>query len=132
MEKNLLVIEDSTVAMLIVTFIIELYNPQRFHVTHCKALQEGFDSIASVQPDLIILDLTLLDSSYEKTLKYIGMLTKFAPVIVVSSHLLRDESLKAGASAFIHKSSLTLENKDEIMATVQRVLDARPGYEKSA
>lgn len=65
-------------------------------------LKEGINLIRELKPDIILLDLTLMDSDREHTILKINDLSKICPVIVVSRYddeEIPKQCLKAGADA---------------------------------
>jgi len=85
---------------------------------------EALESLKTVKPDLLILDLSLGDESGLDLLKQIKPLYADLPVLVLSMHdeaYYADRVLRAGAMGFIMKQ----EPAEQMIAAVRQVLSGK-------
>jgi DNA-binding NarL/FixJ family response regulator len=85
---------------------------------------EALESLKTVRPDLVILDLSLGDESGLELLKRIKPLYADLPVLVLSMHdeaYYADRVLRAGAMGFIMKQ----EPAEQMIAAVRQVLSGK-------
>ncbi|MCX6720897.1 MAG: response regulator [Candidatus Staskawiczbacteria bacterium] len=111
MKKNILIIEDDS-------FFVELISKKlfskEFSILSAKDGEEGIKKAKEEKPDLILLDLLLpVMDGYEvlSTLKNDSE-TSAIPIIILSNLSSKediDKGLKLGASDFLIKSQIDLE-----------------------
>ncbi len=128
--KTLLIIDDQWQNREI---LIGLLTPLGFRVIEACDGKEGLDKARKVQPDLIITDLTMpVMNGYEllnqlrrdESLKSIKVLVASASV----SKTDQEKSLIAGGDGFLAKPI----QRDELLATLERLLDLRWSYKPSS
>jgi signal transduction histidine kinase len=103
-----------------------------FVTTRCDlevqpSLRRALHDIAENQPDVVLLDLSLIDSDTQSTIEALPKLAQFAPVVVITGYadeLIGFRALRAGAVEFLDKSSLDPETLEQV---VLRALVARGG-----
>jgi DNA-binding NarL/FixJ family response regulator len=81
-------------------------------------LDEALRRIASEQPDLVIVDLSLKGAGGLDLLKDLGIRHPEIKAVVVSMH---DEALRAGAKGYVMKH----EAIDELQVAIRRVLEGK-------
>ncbi len=86
---DVLVIEDNLDHRELIKLSLKEIGPE-MHVAAAVDLTEGLWKIASKQPDCVIMDLSLTDSTPDKTLRTAEQLLQFLPVIVFSDRGERD------------------------------------------
>jgi DNA-binding NarL/FixJ family response regulator len=85
--------------------------------------QQAVEKVTELQPDLIILDWTM---PVMNGLQAASMIRRIAPktkIMVFSMHdgnTMREEVLRAGADAFLHKTATS----DEILKTIAKLMQA--------
>ncbi len=82
---------------------------------------KAMDAIASLQPDLVLLDITLPDKSGLEVIKDILAMHAHQPILVISMHdesLYAERVLRAGGLGYIMKQ----EGGQKLMQAIRRVL----------
>ena len=106
---KILLIEDSTTDALLLTKYFEKLENDRFDVVRAKLLSEGLEYLQEQDFDLILLDLSLPDSSGIESIKKIQNLTTEIPIIVLTG-MNREEiaiqALREGAQDYIFKGQV--------------------------
>ncbi len=106
---KILLIEDSTTDALLLTKYFEKLKNDRFDVVRAKLLSEGLEYLQQQDFDLILLDLSLPDSSGIESIKKIQNLTTEIPIIVLTG-MNREEiaiqALREGAQDYIFKGQV--------------------------
>jgi two-component system invasion response regulator UvrY len=103
----ILIVEDHelTIAVLI-ELLAKAFPSQRIHVA--RGAREALREVAKVAPKLIVMDIGLPDGSGLDLTREIVACDCDVNVVVHSGHdsqVFQDESLKAGARAFVSKNS---------------------------
>lgn len=123
MKKKILYIEDNEQNLYLVTFILEKHGYQVFAAMDG---QQGIDSAATVNPDLILLDiqLPLMDGyAVARQLRTNPDLAGI-PIVAVTSYAMagdRDKAIAAGCNGYIEKPI----NPDTFMQQVEHHLTCR-------
>mgnify|MGYP000220370820 CR=1 FL=1 len=118
--QSILCIDDDPINNEVVTDFLE----DQYDVVCVSNGQEGLDSIAAQQPDLILLDVLMPVMSGEETIKQLrasSTSTKDIPVIVISvlSHTTEiNHMYELGADQYITKPFRQKELKEVIAALV--------------
>ena len=103
----ILLIEDNPGDVeLIRLFLSDVGFKHEFH--HTDSLLEGFESIQTHDIEVVLLDLSLTDSSGFKTLSKFLDKIKYIPVIVLTGQnndIIGNQSIKAGAEDFLVKGN---------------------------
>jgi DNA-binding NarL/FixJ family response regulator len=87
--------------------------------------QQAVEKVLELCPDLVILDWTMPVMGGGEAARSIRTLAPQTKIIVFSLHderAVRDEALRVGAHAFLHKTA----GAEEIVATVRALLDGFP------
>jgi len=123
MKKKILYIEDNEQNLYLVTFILEKSGYQVFAAMDG---QQGIDSAATVNPDLILLDiqLPLMDGyAVARQLRTNPDLAGI-PIVAVTSYAMagdREKAIEAGCNGYIEKPI----NPDTFMQQVEQHLPGR-------
>ncbi len=122
MKKRILYIEDNEQNLYLVTFILEKNG---YEVSAARDGQEGIDSAAAVQPDLILLDIQLPRMDGYSVARQLRANPDLAtiPIVAVTSYAMagdRDKALAAGCNGYIEKPI----NPDTFMQQVEQHLPA--------
>lgn len=123
MKRKILYIEDNEQNLYLVTFILEKHGYQVFAAMDG---QQGIDSAATVNPDLILLDiqLPLMDGyAVARQLRTNPDLARI-PIVAVTSYAMagdRDKAIAAGCNGYIEKPI----NPDTFMQQVEQHLPGR-------
>ncbi|MDU0459145.1 MAG: response regulator [Geobacteraceae bacterium] len=123
MKRKILYIEDNEQNLYLVTFILEKHGYQVFAAMDG---QQGIDSAATVNPDLILLDiqLPLMDGyAVARQLRTNPDLAGI-PIVAVTSYAMagdRDKAIAAGCNGYIEKPI----NPDTFMQQVEQHLPGR-------
>src|SRR5580700_10767851 len=78
-------------------------------------------AIATLKPDMAIVDLTMRDSHGTELVREIGQRFKELPVLVLSMHdesLYAERAIRAGAKGYITKD----EASDKVMSAIRKVV----------
>ncbi len=106
---HVLLVEDSRVARLMVKGALESVKSDRFELTSVDRLDQAIDILNRQKFDIVLLDLTLPDSSGLETCQRLRQKTRHVPIIVLTSN--EDEAfalqaLKSGAQDYLLKSEV--------------------------
>lgn len=85
---------------------------------------EAFEGIQKTNPDLVLMDLTLGESSGLDLLKSLRAIHETLPVLVISMHeesLYAERVLKAGARGYVMKQ----EASDKVMTAIRKILEGK-------
>jgi DNA-binding NarL/FixJ family response regulator len=86
--------------------------------------REALDAIASLQPDIVVLDISLGGQDGLEVLKKLRALDHDLPVLVLSMHdelIYAERALRAGADGYIMKQEAT----DRVLTAIRRILDGQ-------
>jgi DNA-binding NarL/FixJ family response regulator len=90
----------------------------------CESAPVALSSFAAAQPDLIIADINLKDSSGVELIKDLKKLRPDVPVLVLSMHdesLYAERAFRAGARGYVNKR----ETAQKMIEAIHRVLDGK-------
>ena len=107
--KKVLIIEDDAVTAKVYSSLLTKHG---FQVDVAGTIRAGFDQLAAFQPDGILLDLMLPDSSGLEFLKKLRAADGYQtiPVVVYTNVFvpgITDRAIAAGASKVFDKTTLT-------------------------
>ncbi len=106
---DVLLIEDSRVARrMIVGSLRDVSRPQ-YEIRSAETLAEGLALLAENRPDVLLLDLTLADSSGLETCRTVRQHYPTIPIVVLTGtddESFTNDALKAGAQDFLLKSEM--------------------------
>lgn len=104
----ILIVEDHELTITLLTELLALAFPaQRIHVA--RGAQEARRKVAEVAPAVIVMDIGLPEGSGFDLTREFAARAGEVHIVVHSCHdsqVFRDESLKAGARAFVSKNSV--------------------------
>lgn len=106
---NLLMIEDNPGDARLIQEILARARGARFELTHVEHLAEGLKRIAGDPPDVILLDLTLPDSTGLETFARVHKHAPHLPIIVLSGFADEESALLAvreGAQDYLVKGQV--------------------------
>ncbi|MBW3583882.1 MAG: PAS domain S-box protein [Euryarchaeota archaeon] len=119
---RLLLIEDNPGdARLLENYLSEVDPPYR--LTWRRRLDEGLDLLHKEEPDLVLLDMTLPDSTGVKTVERLRAEHPDLPVIILSGiedPRLAVEAMRAGAADYLFKGAL---DRQLVTRSIQYVLE---------
>ncbi len=103
--KTVLVIEDNSDNMELITFILEKNG---YNVFAAETGQQGFDMALKIRPDFIILDIQLPDMDGLEVLQKIrnSEIDSGIPMIAMTSYAMvgdREKMMVAGCNGYIEK-----------------------------
>lgn len=122
-KKNVLVIEDHPI---VARGLVQLINKQS-DLTVCATSSTARSTIEYIKknnPDMITIDISLKDSSGLELIKDINLQFPNIPILVISMHdesVYAERSIKAGASGYIMKESIT----KELLKAIYQVLKGK-------
>ena len=131
---KILLIEDSKISAMITANILDSIDKRNYMIV-AKSLQEGMEKLENEQFDIILLDLTLPDSSGIETFIKIHNKHSDVPIIILSSS--NDEkivlkAIKSGAQDYLFKEELTKSLlRKSILYTIERSKFAKTLSEKN-
>lgn len=105
MKQKILIIEDNTQNMYMLTYLLESEN---YHVLQAFSGPEGIETAKSQKPDIILLDIQLpgMDGyTVAVKLREIEEL-KYTPIIAVTSYAMpgdKEKVMESGATGYIEK-----------------------------
>lgn len=85
LQKQILLIEDSEDAMLLVKFALEDYAQGRYRLEWASSLIEGLEQISRGGVDVILLDLGLPETSGAESYAWIRQIAPKVPVVVLTA-----------------------------------------------
>ena len=120
MGKKILIVDDSGSMRQMVNFTL---TEEGFDVAEAVDGQDGFDSLESANPDLIVTDINMPNMNGIDLIKAVRETEKFkfTPIIVLtteSEQSKQDAGKKAGASAWLVKPF----TPEKLIETVKKVL----------
>jgi len=123
MNKRILYIEDNEQNLYLVTFILEKHG---YEVHAARDGQEGIDSAAILQPDIILLDIQLPHMDGYAVARQLRSNPDLAvvPIVAVTSYAMtgdRDKALAAGCNGYIEKPI----NPDTFISQVEQHLSSK-------
>jgi len=123
MKKKILIIEDNEQNLYLVSFILEKYG---YEVFAARDGQEGIDMTASVNPDLILLDIQLPVMDGYAVARQLRINAEFdrIPIIAVTSYAMagdREKTIESGCNGYIEKPI----NPDTFMKQVEQYLTSK-------
>ncbi len=124
MKKILIIDDDESMRILIRTL---LNNTGKYNSVQAKNGKEGLQLAKKIQPDLILLDITMPKMNGIETLKRLKKLSKTSsiPVIMLTVHA--EDKFKIDAASLFCDDYITKPfNKDKLVQNIEAVL-ARSG-----
>ena len=118
----LLIVDDSTDNR---TIYAEFLTFRGYRVAEAADGQEALDQAPALQPDLVVLDLSMPGMDGRETTRRLKAdpHTRAIPILVLTGRLhLRDAALAAGADTYVAKPCLP----EELIAKIEELLQ-RPG-----
>lgn len=109
---EVLVIEDDDDDFHLVENMLKKSNQKEYVLTHCGNLTEGIDCLRTHQPQIILLDLGLAETTGLETLDAVIKFDRSIPIIVltgINDEELGEQSISKGAEDYLPKD---LANKD--------------------
>ena len=106
---NILLVEDNPADQVMVEEVLQDATTFSYHLVTCERIAEAPDCIAKAHPDIVLLDLTLPDSSGLVTLEKIKELVPNVPVVIFTG--LDDkrvglEAINMGAEDYLVKGEI--------------------------
>ena len=122
-DINVLVVEDSRTDMVLTIEMLRRLNPA-LSIHEARTLKDGLGICRSLDIDLVLLDLSLPDSSGIETVTRFRSVMRSVPLVVLtgmSQEEVGSQCLTAGANTFISKSGLTPHRMERtIFVTLSR------------
>jgi DNA-binding NarL/FixJ family response regulator len=119
-KKRIFVVDDHPIVRQGLTLLIN----QESDLTVCGSAKDAtaaLEAIASLRPDLLILDISLEGPDGLDLLKTVRMRDAATPVLILSMHdesLYAERALRAGANGYIMKQAAT----DGLLVAIRRIL----------
>ena len=110
---NVLLVEDSVTDAIIVEKVFQKIASEKFNLTRVARLQEGLNFLKTDRFDIILLDLSLPDSSGLESLNKIQNITTKVPIIVltgINNDRLAIAALREGAQDYLIKDTSISNN----------------------
>ncbi|HQB12264.1 MAG: Cell cycle response regulator CtrA [Candidatus Omnitrophica bacterium ADurb.Bin292] len=109
---KVLVIEDDANYFIFLSEMLAYYRSPSFEVSRARMLQSGLDRLRTGDVELVLLDLTLPDSSGLNTLITVRKSSSLVPVVIltgVDDPALSAQAIGLGAQDYIVKGSFDRE-----------------------
>lgn len=137
-SRNVLVVDDSAVARLIVQRVIN--DTDNFEVVgHAESAEEALEKLKTLSVDLVILDIEMPGMDGIEAIPYILSSSRGAPVLIVSSHCSENaeasvRAMAMGASDFILKPNSPALNEQFAVSLLGKMhrLTERPAWQEPA
>lgn len=129
-ETTVLLVEDDDVDAQIVRRALAAASCsanaiQKFSVVHCTALNPALEQLGKAEPDVVLLDLNLPDSSGKQTVTTLLEACSRVPVIALTGmedDQLALEAVRCGAADFLCKSNI---DSSSIVRAVRYAIERR-------
>lgn len=121
--KRILIVEDHPIVRRGFASLIN-HEPDLVVCGQAEDLHGALRAVEELQPDLVLIDIFLKDSSGIDLIKALQERSKGLPVLVVSMHeesLYADRVIRAGAMGYVMKR----EAEQTIVTAIRRVLEGR-------
>lgn len=118
--SRILLVDDHPIVRLGLTRLIDR-EPDLVVCGEAKDIRGAIEGLATMKPDLVVVDITLEDGSGIQLIKDIKARQRDLPVLVLSMHdelLFAERVLKAGGSGYVMKQ----ESPEVLLAAVRQVL----------
>ena len=109
---DILLIEDDLAEAKLIQEILRNFDADRFVLTHVERLQTGLNRLRQKQFDLILLDLTLPDSTGLSSVEMLVNNFASLPIVVLTNtndDLLAIEAVRQGAQDYLVKRKINIE-----------------------
>src|ERR1700741_3386605 len=106
---KILVIEDNPADVRLISIYLQEYFEDKFNFTSFAYLRKGLEALTNNVFDIIILDLTLPDSSGLETFKTVHEHSPAIPIIVLTgldNEAIGINAMKLGAQDFLVKGNI--------------------------
>jgi two-component system, cell cycle response regulator DivK len=126
-ERHILVVDDFKDARDMYKYLL---SRRGFRVTLASDGQEAFDKALKLQPDLILMDLSLpVVSGWEATQRLKAEeKTRHIPVVILTAHELSGAKAMLGCEGFLTKPCLPDAMVTEIVRLLEGRNDSRPAF----
>lgn len=107
---HILLIEDDPNDVFLITEMLTSYPQHKVEIFEADSTTEAIKALSTKHFDVILLDLSLIDSNGIETFKTINLHSHSIPIVILSGN--SDEKLalaavKAGAQDYVHKDEVT-------------------------
>jgi DNA-binding NtrC family response regulator len=106
---NVLLIEDDLADADLLCELLELVDSTNFQVTHCKRLSEALEQVSQASFDVVLVDLSLLDSHGLVNIEQVRERQPTLPIVILSGlqdKSLAIESVQKGAQDYLVKEQV--------------------------
>ncbi|MGB3779919.1 MAG: ATP-binding protein [Tunicatimonas sp.] len=106
---KILLVEDNPADQIMVEEVLQDATTFQYQLATCERVQDAPDCIAQVHPDIILLDLSLPDSSGLVTLEKIKECSPQVPVVIftgLADHQVGIEAINQGAEDYLVKGDI--------------------------
>lgn len=124
-SRNVLVVDDSAVARLIVQRVVN--DTDNFQVVgHAGSAEEALEKLKTLSVDLVILDIEMPGMDGIEAIPYVLHASRRAPVLIVSSHCSENaqasvRAMAMGASDFILKPNSPALNEQFAVSLLEKM-----------
>ncbi|MCG8497217.1 MAG: PAS domain-containing protein, partial [Enterobacterales bacterium] len=118
-------VEDSRTDIILIKSILKKIPTHKFDVVSVDSLEEAVNELKKSEPDVILLDLTVTDSSGIETVERMRDAAPLSPIVVTTgndSQLLVQTAMRKGAQDYLFKNNI---NQDVLNRAICNAIDRK-------
>jgi len=124
-QENVLLIEDSEEAMLLVRYSLQAYGDGRYRLKWVESLSEGLEQLSNGGVDIVLIDLGLPDSSGPSGLASVREAAPEVPVLVLTGDTREETEFAAAAYGMDEYLLKDQVSGAQLVRAVRTVIGAR-------
>jgi two-component system, NarL family, sensor histidine kinase UhpB len=121
-QDNILLIEDSEDAMLLVTYALQEYGRGKYRLAWASNLIDGLEQLSKERTDIVLLDLGLPESSGPASFAWVRQVAPETPVIVLTGDTSEETELSVLASGAADYLPKTLVSGSVLLDAIRAAL----------
>ena len=124
-QENVLLIEDSEEAMLLVRYSLQAFGDGRYRLKWVESLSEGLEQLSNGGVDIVLIDLGLPDSSGPSGLASVREAAPEVPVLVLTGDTREETEFAAAAYGMDEYLLKDQVSGAQLVRAVRTVIGAR-------